>query len=118
MAGKRWEIADGNHLFLSARGGDGGAGGHGEDGQNGGRGMNGQGSTQNQDATVRPQPHPRSSELKSLTHLAEWRARRTRGRVQAPSLHTSQVLPWLTESRNPVLDQEPVGEMGATGELS
>lgn len=53
LAGKRWEIADGNHLFLSARGGDGGAGGRGEDGQNGGRGMNGQDSSQYHDATVR-----------------------------------------------------------------
>jgi hypothetical protein len=51
-AGKQWEVAADKTLFLSARGGDGGAGGRGEDGQNGGHGMKGQDSTQFQDAAV------------------------------------------------------------------
>lgn len=73
-AGKRWEIAGENDLFLSARGGDGGAGGCGEEGQNGGRGMDGQDSSQYQDATVGLHGSP-SSGVKQLTRLAARRAR-------------------------------------------
>lgn len=53
-AGKRWDIVADRGLFLSARGGDGGAGGRGEDGQHGSAGVNGQDSSQYQDATVGP----------------------------------------------------------------
>lgn len=52
-AGKRWDLVGDRDLFLSARGGDGGAGGRGEDGQHGSAGVNGQDSSQYQDATVR-----------------------------------------------------------------
>lgn len=45
-AGSEWEVSADKTLFLSARGGDGGAGGRGEDGQMGGAGIKGENASE------------------------------------------------------------------------